>query len=203
MVLIDSGRWYNNPCHASVADTRDTNPAVSLEETGSRYRALESLGLDSADSIELAESPLLDSLRQKVLGSELNKHFPKLRTLLLALLGWSVPSEGDAQDRLCCQYCTRTVGLWNFRTSAPDSNKEPLKRSLADTGAPEVMPAFDPIHEHYWHCSWCKIADCNSSNTEDSLSELGAWRVVSSSLSEVKGPDHLIFSPDKNASIEV
>merc|ERR1712070_1049241 len=100
-------------------------------------------------------------------------------------------AEGGNEDCLRCEYCTRIVGLWNFRKSKDSSGTR--KRDLSKAGDPQELPPFDPIVEHYCHCSWVKNADSSASLVDGSVFELGAWKALASSSSQARGPKHLIF----------
>eukprot|EP00656_Telonema_subtile_P026166 TRINITY_DN2814_c0_g1_i1.p1 TRINITY_DN2814_c0_g1~~TRINITY_DN2814_c0_g1_i1.p1 ORF type:complete len:330 (-),score=51.28 TRINITY_DN2814_c0_g1_i1:149-1138(-) len=183
--------WSNNPCHSSVAHTAESSPAASLQALKKRYTSL----VSAAIKLEFVQDPQLMRISAPLRESDtVAPKFPELSALLLALFGWAV-SEGKS-DRLTCQHCTRTVGVWNFKGGNAAEKSPHGKRQ-----ATEELALFDPIQEHYWYCPWVQ-ADAGASNSEAALIYPGAWKACASYLLEMNHSCASLFSPDRHSIVE-
>ncbi|XP_033746083.1 nuclear-interacting partner of ALK-like [Pecten maximus] len=75
---------------------------------------------------------------------------------LLALCGWNLSDTGSVLE---CNFCQRTIGLWNYKSSSGSQSSENEQKESGDHHVAKKFKisekdSFDPIAEHRYWCSW-------------------------------------------------
>ncbi|XP_071476979.1 zinc finger C3HC-type protein 1-like [Diadema antillarum] len=162
--------WPSNPSPASFLEVQLLNHSEaeraflhrvsSIRCFGTKMPAVDRSFLPQSSTEEGSDS--VSRLVTGVLGEQPTSDYKDRIELvcILALCGWSRSSSEDSDSpTMMCEYCRRTIGLWNF---APCGEGGSERDATIDT--PEPAPKrfkvskgpLNPIEEHRSWCPWTK-----------------------------------------------